>query len=86
MIETTTIEEQIGVFLVQEALQGDATGFDLDTNLIQIAAIDSMSMISLVAFLEETFEIDIGPHELSPDNLTSVRTISAMVRRLSVAV
>lgn len=83
MDNSDSIEDKISVFLVQEALQGDATGFEIDTDLIKIAAIDSMSIISLVAFLETTFGIYIGPHELSPENLTSVRTMAAMVRRIS---
>ena len=77
------IKEQIGAFLIKEALQGDPRGFTHDTDLIEIAAIDSMSMVELVTFLESTYKIDIGTEELDPSNLKSVRTIAAMVGRLS---
>ena len=76
------IENQISMFFIREAFQGDSRGFDRDTNLIEIAAIDSMSMMELVAFLEETFAIAVNPAELHPSNLSSVRSIADMVRRI----
>lgn len=84
MEDIERLKEEISAFLIEEALQVDSRGFTHDTDLIEIVAIDSMSMVELVTFLESTYKIEIGIEELDPSNLETVRAIAAMVRRLSV--
>ncbi len=58
---------------------------DLDVNrtdLIDGHYLDSLSIISLVAQLEEEFDIIIPAVEIVPKNFNSVEALNAMVERL----
>lgn len=58
---------------------------DLDvtrTDLVDGRYLDSLSIISLVAQLEEEFDIIIPAIEIVPKNFNSVEALHAMVERL----
>ena len=52
------------------------------TNLIDGHYLDSLSIISLVAELEEAFDITIPTVEIIPDNFNSAESLWAMIVRL----
>ena len=52
------------------------------TTLIDDHYIDSLSLISLIADLEEEYDISIPTVEIVPDNFNSVIQIMAMIIRL----
>ena len=62
----------------------DARGFaavgDADS-LVEGGVADSLGVIQMVAFLEETFGIRIGDHEIVQDNF---RTVDALVHFVTV--
>lgn len=53
-----------------------------ETKLIDNHILDSLSIISLVAELEEEFDITIPTVEILPDNFNSIEDIHTMVVRL----
>ena len=52
------------------------------TTLIDDRVIDSMTMLALVAELEDAFDIAVPAVEVVPANFNSAAAISAMVERL----
>lgn len=52
------------------------------TNLIDGHYLDSLSIISLVAELEEEYDITIPTMEIIPDNFNSAESLWAMIVRL----
>ena len=54
--------------------------------LIESGIIDSLGIMKLITFLEETFEITIDFDDLSPENLETVNAISMMVQKKLVMV
>jgi acyl carrier protein len=62
-------------------------GVDLaaDTPLISSGLIDSLSMVSLKVFLEQTCHLRIPDSDASPEAFDSVTAIVAMLRRLGAA-
>ena len=50
--------------------------------MIDNRILDSFGVISLVAELDETFDIEIEASEIIPQNFNSVQAIYAMVKRL----
>ena len=52
------------------------------TDLIDGHHLDSLSIISLVAELEEEFDITIPTVEIIPDNFNSAKNLLAMIVRL----
>jgi acyl carrier protein len=51
-----------------------------DTPLLDSGILDSLSLLRLVVFLEERFEITMGDADLLPENFVSVNTICAYLR------
>jgi acyl carrier protein len=65
-----------------DALQGiDLTA---DTPLISSGLIDSLSMVSLKVFLDQTYRLRIPDREASAEAFDSVNALVAMLRRLGV--
>lgn len=48
-----------------------------DDSLLDAGLIDSLGILDLVAYVEETFGIQVGDDDLSPDNFD---TVGALVR------
>lgn len=53
------------------------------TNLVDGHLIDSLSILSLVAALEDAFDIVVPAVEIIPHNFNSAANIHAMVERLA---
>lgn len=51
-----------------------------DTSLLDSGILDSLSLLRLVVFLEERFEITMGDADLLPENFASVNAICAYLR------
>ena len=50
--------------------------------LIDDRILDSLTVITMIADLEETFDIEIGAQEITPENLNSAEAIYRMICRL----
>ena len=68
-----------------EILEEIIPGEDVETcdTLVDDEILDSFAIISLVAALEEEYDITISPAELVPENFNSAATLWEMVERLS---
>ena len=56
--------------------------FENETHLIDDHLLDSLSIISLVAELEDTFDVTIPAVEIIPDNFNSAEAMLEMLQRL----
>ena len=56
--------------------------FENETRLIDNHLLDSLSIISLVAELEDTFDVTIPAVEIIPDNFNSAEAMMEMIQRL----
>ena len=65
-----------------DALQGATVS--ANTPLISSGLVDSLSMISLKVFLDQTYLLRIPDSEASAEAFDSVQAIVAMLRRLGV--
>ncbi len=70
---------------VIEILEEFCPGVDLETAtaLVDDRILGSLTMVALVAELEDSFDIEIPPVEIVASNFNSAAAISAMVERLS---
>lgn len=55
---------------------------DENTSLIQDKVIDSLSMIRLVAELEDEFDVEISARDIVPENFENVQAIHNLIERL----
>lgn len=56
--------------------------FENEKHLIDDHLLDSLSIISLVAELEDTFDVTIPAVEIIPDNFNSTEAMLEMLQRL----
>lgn len=71
----SSIREQI----VSIWLNGDDRGFDDDTDLQGTGILDSFSTLSLVAFIDDTFRVQLDPVDINAESFKSVVTIAELV-------
>ncbi len=73
------IKPAVRAFLIETFLHGaDADDLDDDLHLVEHGIIDSIRVLALVEFMEETYDILIEPEDLF--RLVSVAAISEVIR------
>ncbi len=73
------LKQSIRDHIVETWLNGDGRGLDDDTDLQQTGVLDSFSTLALVAFLDETFSVQIEPSDINGQTFHSVDTIAKLV-------
>ena len=72
--------QRILAFIRQELLEENAQ-VDADTSLFRRQLLDSMSLTSVIAFLEDEFQVRIGAMEIVYENLDTVNSMVAFIER-----
>lgn len=54
---------------------------DCDLDLFENDMLDSLGIAQLVAALEGSFNIEIDPEDILPENFSTINEISALVRK-----
>jgi acyl carrier protein len=57
-----------------------------DQSLLEAGVVDSTGVLELVAFLEDTFHLQIADKDIIPQNLDTVDSITVFVERSRVVV
>jgi acyl carrier protein len=74
-VNTAEIEKR----LVDYFKEKTDTVVDSDTLLLEEKVIDSMGVIELVAFLEETYKVEFIDDDLTVDNFKTIGSISELI-------
>jgi acyl carrier protein len=75
------IQKQIRDFLVQNILF-TSDGFDYgdDDSFLEQGIIDSVGIMELILFVEETYCLRVEEHEVTPDNFDSVNKLARYIK------
>lgn len=75
------IEKLIRDFIAKNLLFSDS-GFDYpdDASFLEEGILDSIGVLELVGFIEETFGVSVEDREIVPDNFDSVACLAGYVR------
>lgn len=77
-----SVESATREFILRELLyEEEGATLGDDENLFARRAVDSIGLLRLVTFLEETYGIQVGEDDMAPENLQSLRRIAELVRR-----
>jgi len=68
-------------FLTEQEYIKSAEVIDESESLLERGIIDSVGVLNLVSFLEETYGINIDEDDLMPENFDSLSAISSYVNR-----
>ncbi len=75
-------EAKIRDFILENFMAGESEeALDNDSSFLEKGIIDSMGVLELVAFVEDTYDIEIEDEELVPSNFDSVSKLVEYVRR-----
>lgn len=80
-MEKNGIAVKVENFIRENFIFDDANNFKRDQSLLETGVIDSTGVLSLIMFLEETFEVSIEDEELVPANLDSVDKIANFMEK-----
>jgi acyl carrier protein len=81
MSNPSDIEGSIKSFILSEFLSGeDPEQLTNTTPLISNGILDSIATLRLVAFLEQTFSIEMAAHETDAEHLDTIERIARLVR------
>jgi len=72
--------QPVRTFIIENFLFGRGDGLDDGKSFLDSGIIDSTGILELVAFLEKTYGIRVEDDELVPENLDSVKNISAFLQ------
>lgn len=56
--------------------------YEKEENLIDGKVYDSFSIITLISAISETFDIELGPQHLIPENFNSAKAMWAMIQKI----
>jgi acyl carrier protein len=76
MLDAETLEARVRALIVAEMLQGDdAATLTSTTELVESGIVDSINVLKLVDFIEETYDL-----LLEPEDIRQFTTIAGIVR------
>lgn len=80
-----TCSDRIKEFIMTEVNPDlQLTALDDDQPLIDSGIVDSLGVLKIMAFLDETFGVDLSSAEINLGNFKDVRTICGLVERQGV--
>lgn len=56
--------------------------YETEDRLIDGKVLDSFSIITLISNITETFDVELGPQHLIPENFNSAKAMWAMIERI----
>jgi len=77
-----TIQKQIWDFILENFLYSEPdNGLNETDSFLEKGIIDSTGILELIAFIEQTYEIQIEDEELIPENLDSLNNVASFVQK-----
>jgi len=73
------MKDEIRSYLLSNNATGRIEDFSDGDSLLEAGVIDSMTMVGLIAFLEETYGISIGEDDMIPENFDSIDAIATYI-------
>jgi len=80
-MQTVAIERELRSFIEECFLFGREDTFTDQDSFLDHGIIDSTGILELMAFLQETYGVQVEDEEATPDNLDSIELIAAYLRR-----
>jgi acyl carrier protein len=79
------VEKIIRKFLAEYLLpEAEVQKLDPETPLLQTGILNSLTLIHLIDFLEQQFDLVVSPAEFQPENFQSLHTICAYIQQKKI--
>ena len=81
-IEEIDLIGEVKNYICEAMLMGTADqSIEADESLLQRGVLDSTGVLELVEFLQDRFGISVDDDEITPENMDSLNSIAAYLRR-----
>jgi acyl carrier protein len=74
-----SIKDQIREYIQESAKYAGVTGLTDDASLIDAGVIDSLQLVRVVSYLEDTFGVTVADEEIVPKNFESINGMEKLV-------
>ncbi len=74
------IKQKLIDFLYDDSLKDEFKDLDPDDSLLELGIVDSVKMLDLIGFIEDTFEIKVDEEDLYPENFDSLNAIEEYIQ------
>lgn len=74
-VEVKDMKQKLVDFLYDDSLKEEFDHLDYDDSLLELGIVDSVKMLDLIAFIEDTFQIKVDEEDLYPENFDSINAI-----------
>jgi acyl carrier protein len=74
------LKDTIRIFVLENFLFGNNENLEDNTSFLEEGIIDSTGVLELVGFIEEEFAITVEDEELIPENLDSIKNVTAYLQ------
>ena len=68
-------------FIVQTFPAARKRSFCDETRLLESGVIDSLGILDVVSYLEQSFQIEVSDEDLVPDNFATIQSIASFVEQ-----
>ena len=75
------VSEQLRDFVVRKFPLARSRNIGNDTALLEGGIVDSLGVLGLVSFIEETFRVPVSDDDLLPEHFQSIESLTAFVRK-----
>jgi acyl carrier protein len=73
------IKDKIRDYIQESAKYTGVTGITDDSSLIEAGVIDSLQLVRVVSFIEDTFGVNVADEEILPQNFESINGMELLV-------
>jgi acyl carrier protein len=73
------IQRELLQFVAQECLNGNGSGLELDTPLLELRILDSLTVASLYTFVEIRYGVILDNGVTSPKDLATIRLLANLI-------
>ncbi len=75
------VKTAIRKYIVSTWLNDDDRGLSDDTDLQESGLLDSLTTLSLISFLEESFKVQLDPSDVNAETFRTIDAIVALVNQ-----
>lgn len=76
-----TIEAEVEAYIISDLLHGRLSRIDPNDSLISSGVLDSLTLLQLIAFLEEKYNIIVKDVDMNPNNFQTINIIKTFVEK-----
>jgi acyl carrier protein len=81
-----SIKVQLRQYIAENLLFSDnGAGLDDEESFLDSGVVDSLGVLELATFVEDTFAIEVPDDEVIPDNFDSISKLTAYIGRKTLA-